>query len=140
MATVNIFSSETCHKVHLMRCLAFIQARWQVSILAEHIPVMHCPKITWSLSILCSNCPPTQIPETIVNLLVVSRLDWTSLLWSTLWNNIFLQIQLLLLKDLHYCRNVSVNPLLLQLRQFAAALANKSLTAGSIKVYLSAVW
>jgi len=98
MATVNIFNSGTSHNseaMHLMRCLAFIQARWQVSVIAEHIPGIHNTladassrdKLSTFRSLFPqANSQPTPIPEAIVDLLVITRPDWTSPQWSTLWN------------------------------------------------------
>jgi len=87
MATVNILNSGTSHNseaMHLMRCLAFIQAKWQVSVVAEHIPRIHNTladalsrnKLSTFRSLFPqANSQPTPIPAAIVDLLVITRPD-----------------------------------------------------------------
>lgn len=91
MATVNILSSGKSHNkeaMHLMRCLAFTKAKWQISVVAEHIPgIQNTLADALSrdkLSIFHSLFPQvnsqlTLIPAAIVDLLVIIRPDWTSL-------------------------------------------------------------
>ena len=87
MATVNIINSRTSHNgeaMHLMRCLAFIQARWQVSVAAKHIPGVHNTLadalsrnklVTFHSLFPQANSQPTPIPEALIDLLVISRPD-----------------------------------------------------------------
>ena len=90
VATVNILNSETSlnnEALHLMRFLAFIQAQWQASVVAEHIPGVHNTVadalsrnklLTFYFLFPQANSHHTPIPEAIVDLLVTTRLDWTS--------------------------------------------------------------
>lgn len=101
MATVDILNNGTSRNseaMHLVRCLAFILARLQLSVLAEHIPGIHN---TLADALSRNNLPtfrslfpqaddhPIHIAEALVDLLITSRPDWTSQYWTNLWNNIF---------------------------------------------------
>jgi len=133
--------------MHLMRCLAYIQARWQVSVVAEHIPGIHNnladalsrDKLSTFHSLFPqANSQPTPIPEAIMDL---TRPDWTvehvveqyfsaglaassQKTYSAGWKHY-----------LEFCSNFSVDLLPLQeqtLCQYIAVLVSRNLTAGSI--------
>jgi len=95
---LNSGSSQNSEAMHLMRCLAFIQARWHLGVSAEHIPGIHntlADALTRNKLVTFHSVFPqatkqlTLLLEALVDLLIISRPDWASPQWSTLWNNIF---------------------------------------------------
>jgi len=94
MAAVSIINQGTSHDqqaMHLARCLAFITAEHQFFIFATHIPgienVAADALSRNKLEVFCStspqaNCHPTLIPEELTDLLMLTKLDWTSPNWS----------------------------------------------------------
>lgn len=84
--------------MHLARCLAFITARFSIKLMAAHISGVNntladaLSRNNEALfhSLLPQAAPePTPIPEALLDLLVISRPDWTSKSWTSLWNAIF---------------------------------------------------
>ena len=98
VAAINNNSSKVRESAHLLRCLAFLSARFQCQITAKHLPGSHnniSDAISrnqlsqlWILSPQ-ANLTPTQLSEEVIQLLIAERPDWTSQRWSTLWNTIF---------------------------------------------------
>ena len=95
---LNSGSSQNSEAIHLMRCLAFIQARWHLGVSAEHIPGIHNTLadaltrnklVTFHFVFPQATKQLTLLLEALVDLFIISGLDWTSPQWSTLWNNIF---------------------------------------------------
>ena len=104
IATVAAMNSGTSHNskaMHLLRCLSFIAAKFELSFLAVHL-------LGWEniigdalsrniiLSLFYSRCPQeshhlTDIPVALVKLLVGSRPDWTFRQWTNLWSATFPQ-------------------------------------------------
>ena len=98
VAILNSGSSKDPDVMHLMRCLMFFMAKFQFSIYATHIAgseniladalsrnrldlfLLHHPQASKS---------PTPMPQELVDLLIVTRPDWTSMHWTRLWNSIF---------------------------------------------------
>ena len=82
--------------MHLLRCMFFFRAYWGFELRAEHIAgeknVAADAISRNNLSLLFQVWPdtspqPTAIPQTLVDLLVVRRPDWTSPSWVTLFRN-----------------------------------------------------
>ena len=98
VTAINNNSSKVRESAHLLRCLAFLSARFQCQITAKHLPESH-NNISDAISrnqlsqlrILSPQANPTQteLSEEVIQLLIVERLDCTSQHWSTLWNTIF---------------------------------------------------
>lgn len=101
MAVVGIInhgSSRNQEAMHLARCLAFISAKFDFVITASH---KKGKNNTMADALSRNNLPlfrslhpqadqnPTAIPEALLDLLIVSRPDWTSKRWTELWNAIF---------------------------------------------------
>ena len=84
--------------MHLARCLAFIKAKFDLTIVASHIQgaknTLADALSRDNLALFCSLHPqanqnPTAIPEALLHLLIISKPDWTSKRWTDLWNAIF---------------------------------------------------
>ena len=98
VSTINKGSSTNRDVMHLARCLAFIKAKFEFDLLATHLPGVHNP-IADALSrnhmdSFHSLLPRaddilTAIPVALLDLIIVSRPDWTSKHWTDLWSTIF---------------------------------------------------
>ncbi len=84
--------------MHLARCLAFITVKFEFELVVSHIrgsvntgaDALSRDNLSIFLSLNPqANVEPTTIPEALLDLLIVSRPDWTSRRWSNLWNAIF---------------------------------------------------
>ena len=101
MATVAIINSGTSHNseaMHLVQCLTFIAAKFQLTISAVHIPgetntladALSRNNLPLFFSLFPQACQhQTPLPAALVDLLLETRPDWTSVQWTELWNNIF---------------------------------------------------
>lgn len=101
MAVVAILNQNTSRDqevMHLLRCLAFITAKFQFIIAASHIPgVKNTSADALSrnkLDIFRSLHPqadeaPSQISAALLDLLLLSKPDWTSWSWTEMWNSTF---------------------------------------------------
>ncbi len=98
VALVNNGSSMDDYLMHLMRCLAFIMAKYNFVVSATHVrgvdnklaDALSRNKLTEFLS----NYPQaqlaaTRVPPELVELLLLSKPDWTSPAWTKLWTAIF---------------------------------------------------
>ena len=98
VSMINHGSSSNRDVMHLACCLAFIKAKLEFELFATPFPGVHNP-IADALShnhmdLFHSLLPqadaiPTAIPEALLDLLIVSRPDWTSRHWTELWSTIF---------------------------------------------------
>ena len=95
---VNSGSSRNHEVMHLARCLAFIKAKLEVDLVASHVPgVLNCSADALSRNNLPlfrslhpqGNQEQTAIPDALLDLLIISRPDWTSKRWTELWSSIF---------------------------------------------------
>ena len=98
VSIVNHGSSRNQEAMHLARCLAFISAEFDIHLIASHIKGVDN---TLADALSRDNLPlfrslypqafqdPAAIPEPLLDLLVVSKPDWTSRRWTQLWNSIF---------------------------------------------------
>ena len=100
-AVVSIVNSNTSRDkevMHLLRCLAFISARFQFILVATHLP----GQLNAAADALSRNrvdvfraiMPqaeelPTEIPTTLLELLLFKKPDWTSWNWTELWSDTF---------------------------------------------------
>ena len=84
--------------MHLARCLAFITARFDLHMQASHIKgidnILADALSRDNLSLfhslhLQADKDATPIPEPLLDLLILSKPDWTSRHWTGLWNSIF---------------------------------------------------
>ena len=98
VAILNKNSSKDSEIMHLIRCLAFITARFQFIITAAHIAgvknmaadALSRNKLDVFRSIYPQADPaPSSIPAPLLDLLLLSKPDWTSWTWTELWNSIF---------------------------------------------------
>ena len=97
VAILNWGSSQDPKVMHLMRCLAFIQARFQF-YLFSHIQGI---KNDLADAISRNNADyfkchyqqaaqhPSPIPQELLDLMLISKTDWISALWTGLWSTIF---------------------------------------------------
>lgn len=95
---VNHGSSKNRDAMHLARCLAFITAKFDFYMIASHIKGANNTKADAlsrdNLQLFRSLHPQAepegaQIPQPLLDLLVLSRPDWTSKRWTELWNTTF---------------------------------------------------
>ena len=95
---LNWGNSQDPEVMHLMCCLAFIQAKFQVYLLASHIQGIK-NDLADALSRTNLNYfkfhhpqaaqDPTPIPQELLDLTLISKPDWTSAHWTDLWSAIF---------------------------------------------------
>ena len=84
--------------MQLLRCLTFIQAKYQFNLLSTHIKGID-NDVADALSLanvrhFFSRRPkaqthPTPLPAELLDLTVVRKPDWTSQLWTDLWSATF---------------------------------------------------
>ena len=96
VATINKGPSRNKEAMHLARCLAFILAEHEIRLTASHIKGAE-NTMADALSrndlvkfcVLCSQAAaePSVIPDTLLDLLLVKRPDWTCTNWTELWKN-----------------------------------------------------
>ena len=95
---LNHNSSRDREVMHLLRCLAFITAKLQFIVTARHIPGIENTAADAlsrdKLDLFRFMCPqanhaPSTISAALLDLLLLSRPDWTSWHWTELWNNTF---------------------------------------------------
>ena len=92
---VNKGTTKDTECMHLVRCLAFIKAKFNVYLVASHIK----GKLNTLADALSRNClttfhalhpqavgEPKGIPAPLLDLLLVQRPDWTSQSWAQLWD------------------------------------------------------
>ena len=100
VAAINNQSSSVKEIAHLLRCLAFIMARFQIRVLASHIPgytneladALSRNNMTKFFSLFPqANKEPSPVPVELVQILVPRLPDWTSQHWTVLWSAIFQQ-------------------------------------------------
>ena len=95
---VNKRTTKDTECMHLVRCLAFIKAKFNVDLVASHIK----GKLNTLADALSRNCltkfhalhpqavgEPEGIPAPLLDLLLVQRPDWTSQSWAQLWSSTF---------------------------------------------------
>ena len=99
VAAINNHTSPHVATAHMLRCLTFLLAKWQCRLIADHLPGAQ-NSIADALSrnntlLFRSLLPqaasqPTKIPLALMQLLLVSRPDWTSPHWTDLWTSTWL--------------------------------------------------
>ena len=98
VAAINNNSSRCKDTAHLLRCLAFLSARFQCQFSASHIPGVHNNTADAlsrnQLPLFISMLPqadkdPSPIPQELLALLLIDKPDWTSQRWTSLWSSIF---------------------------------------------------
>ena len=100
-AVVTILSSGTSRDnlvMHLIRCLVFIAAKFNFIFSASHIPgirnILADALSRNNAALFFTHVPQASstqfaIPPELVDLLITSKPDWTSALWTNLWSSIF---------------------------------------------------
>ncbi len=97
VAIVNSGRSKMDRAMHLMRCLSFFLARWNMSFVCEHLPGVENGAADAlsrdSLSMFQSLIPeaarePTPIHEGLLQCLVEGTPDWTKVDWIAMFKNI----------------------------------------------------
>ena len=101
VSVINSGYSKDEQLMHLVRCLFFIQAVWDISLVACHIPgVLNSVADAISrdnLPLLFSKVPdaspqPTALPQALVQLLILEQPDWTSSSWGRLLRSCLEQV------------------------------------------------
>ena len=84
--------------MHLARCLAFVKAKFEFELLATHLPgarntivdaLSRNNMASFHSLLPQADQEPTLIPDSLLDLLIISRPDWTSRRWTELWSSIF---------------------------------------------------
>ena len=84
--------------MHLMRCLAFLRAKFQFNLFSTHISGVDNDLADalsrdnlWYFKQYHPHAQdyPTPLPPELLDLTIVKKPDWTSRLWTDLWRNIF---------------------------------------------------
>ena len=98
VAVINTGYSRVVKIMHLLRCLFFIKARFNMWVKALHVPgrdnIVADAISRNNLTILLSQIPSAQstrdvIPDVLLQLLMTERPDWTSPSWSRLFGSCF---------------------------------------------------
>ena len=98
VSIVNHGTSKNQEVMHLARCLAFITAKFDFHIIATHIKGTHNIQADAlsrdNLSLFRSLHPQANqdgasVPQSLLDLLILSRPDWTSKHWTELWSTTF---------------------------------------------------
>lgn len=96
VAIVNSGRSKMDKAMHLMRCLSFFLAQWDVTLVCQHIPGVENNAADAlsrdSLSLFQQLVPEaakdaTPIPEGLIQCLVTDSPDWTKVDWVTLFKS-----------------------------------------------------
>ena len=100
VSVINSGSSKDPDLMHLTRCLTFIKVKFDFALFSSHVPGVN-NELADALS--HNNLPfflrhypqaeqrPSTLSPELLDLVVVRRPDWTSRLWTDLWNTIFEQ-------------------------------------------------
>ena len=95
---INDGSSRDEEAMHLLRCLAFISARFEFYMFAVHIrgvdnllaDALSRDKCALFLQLFPQASPqPTAIPAALLDLIILTKPDWTESSWTELWTNSF---------------------------------------------------
>ena len=101
VAIINSGRSKEHRAMHLMRCLFFVLAQYNMFILAEHIPGrdnVAADSLSWgNLSLFHQQVPtamphPTPVPEELLQVLIHQQPDWMSASWRVLFNSILRKV------------------------------------------------
>ena len=93
---VNSGYSKDQELMHLIRCMFFFRAYWGFELRAEHVPgeqnvaadAISRNNLSLFSQVLPGASPqPCPIPQSLVELLIVQRPDWTSPSWTALFKN-----------------------------------------------------
>ena len=96
VAVLNSGYSKDDQLMHLVRCLFFVLATWDISLMAVHIPGgfnIVADAILWNnLPLLFSKFPDVSphlvpLPQALVELLVMEQPDWTLPSWGRLFKS-----------------------------------------------------
>ena len=98
VAILNWGNSQDPEVMHLVRCLAFIKAKFQFYLFASHIQGVN-NDLADALSrdnlryfkshYVQAARDPTPLPQELLDLTLISKLDWTSAHWTDLWSATF---------------------------------------------------
>lgn len=97
-ATVSVINSRSCREpemMHLLRCLFFLEAKYQFKLISAHIPGIHNTladdlsrnqAFSFLLKAPQFHRLPDPISAELLDILVVRRLDWTCTDWIKLFS------------------------------------------------------
>ena len=101
VSIVNAGRSKDTLAMHLMRCLSFFMARFAFVVRAEHVPgrdngaadALSCDRLTsFRSQVSGAASRATDLPVELLDMLVHSRPDWTSQLWSSQFSAILQKV------------------------------------------------
>ena len=95
---INKGDSKEPEAMHLVRCLAFLKAKFQFSLVSSHIKGINNELADalsrdnvhyFLLHYLQAQPTPTHLPPELLDLTMVTKPDWTSRVWTDLWRATF---------------------------------------------------
>lgn len=98
VSILNKGSSKNQEAMHLMRCLAFLAAKFEFCLFSTHLRGVENSLADAlsrnNLKQFLSSYPQanpvqTPLPEALLDLLILSKPDWTSKNWTELWTDTF---------------------------------------------------
>lgn len=101
VAIINSGRSKDKLAMHILRCLFFFTAHFNVSLFAQHLPgrenVAADALSRDNLPLFLQQVPrakrdPTLLPQELVQALILHQPDWTSVSWRNLFNSILLKV------------------------------------------------
>ena len=101
VAIINSGRSKDKLTMHILRCLSFFTAHFNVSLFAQHLPgrenVAADALSRNNLPLFLQQVPgakqdPTLLPQELVQALILQRPDWTSVSWRNLFNSILQKV------------------------------------------------
>lgn len=99
MAVVTMVNNHTgreAEAMHLLRCLAFLEAKYSCHIFATHIrgrenvladALSRDNRLLFHSRYPQARNEPTPIPASLLDVLVITKPDWTSKHWTQLWSD-----------------------------------------------------
>ncbi len=152
VAIVNPGSSREPEAMHLLRCLAFLEAKFSFYMFATHIRGLTDALSRNKITLFHSLYPqakkePVDIPAAILDLLVVLKPDWTSHTWTQLWNSSSVMVHSTIIRlsqekicsFLYAPQYVPCSDLGRDVMPNVSYLALQKLSHSTIKCYLAAV-
>ena len=101
VAIINSGRSKDKFAMHILRCLFFFTAHFNLSLFAQHLPgkenVAADALSRDNLPLFLQQVPrakqdPTLLPQELVQALILHQPDWTSVSWRNLFNSILQKV------------------------------------------------
>ena len=96
VAVVNTRTSADSDMMHMLRCLFFIQAKYEFALVAAHIPgvfndvaddISRNRAISFLSKVPDTEPVPHPLPQELIDLIILQQPDWTLPAWTQLWTS-----------------------------------------------------